>query len=157
MMIFMNTNPELQKVFEQNLTPKVQPEHHVKVQAKVPATQLQILSERLIPLISMIVLFGFFQVLSAIYYNPLEMSNGFSNMKGIAVVESDMPFAIQVRNTRVGQGMSRRSLAQKVGLSINNITAIEEGNATPTHEVETALCKVLGLQGRAEINLAVNW
>ncbi len=150
-MIFMNTNPELQKVFDTQ-TKKKEP-----VDKKtLPATQYQILAERLLPLISMLVLFGLLQVLSAFYYHPLGQSNGFPNVAGMAIVESDMPFAIQVRNTRVGHGMSRRMLAQKVGLTVDNIAAIEKGDATPTKEVEYALRHVLGLKTILEDDIAAN-
>jgi len=150
-MIFINTNPELQKVFETKANKK----EPIK-KKPLPATQFQILAERLFPLISMLVLFGLLQVLSAFFYNPMELPTGFSNVAGIAVVAPDMPFAIQVRNTRVGQGMSRRMLAQKVGLTIDNITAIEEGDAAPTKEIEVALRQILGLKSILEGDIASN-
>ncbi len=149
-MIFMNTNPELQRVFE------VKPMTKPTDKKTLPATQYQVLTERLFPLISMLVLFGLLQILSAFYYNPLEMSNGFPNVAGQAIVAADLPLAIQVRNTRVGLGMSRRMLAQKVGLSIDNIAAIEKGDATPTKEVEFALRQVLGLKSILEDDIAAN-
>ena len=150
-MIFINTNPELQKVFETKANKK----EPIK-KKPLPATQFQILAERLFPLISMLVLFGLLQVLSAFFYNPMELPTGFSNVAGIAVVAPDMPFAIQVRNTRVGQGMSRRMLAQKVGLTMDNITAIEEGDAAPTKEIEVALRQILGLKSILEGDIASN-
>jgi len=150
-MNFMNTHPELQKVFEPN-TQKKKPE----VKKQVPATQYQILAERLLPLVSMLVLFGLLQVLSAFYYHPMQSPNGFANVAGIAVVTPDMPFAIQVRNTRIGLGMSRRALAQKVGLTLDNIANIEEGDATPTREVEYAIRQVLGLKTILEEDIAGN-
>ena len=157
-MIFINTNQELQKVFDASLPDKQETLKNKRKEAQqpLPATQYQILAERLFPLISMIVLFGLLQVLTAFYYQPLEMSNGFANVAGIAVVEPDMPFAIQVRNTRVGLGMSRRVLAQKVGLTMDNIASIEKGDATPTKEVESALRIVLGLKTILQEDIAAN-
>ncbi|HHB78559.1 MAG TPA: hypothetical protein ENK85_04940 [Saprospiraceae bacterium] len=111
--------------------------------AELPATPFQILAERLFPLISLMVLFGFLQLLSAIYYHPTEASSGIYNISSPSRL--DLPFPVLVRNTRVGLGMSRRMLAQKVGLTIANIESIEEGGATPTHDVEVNLRQVLGL------------
>ena len=151
-MNFINTNPELQKVFEQNAKKK-KPE----VKKQVPASEYQILAERVFPLVALLVIVGVLQILSALYYNPMETSNGFANIASIAIVDSDMPFAIQVRNTRVGKGMSRRELGRYVGLSVDNIASIEEGDATPTKEVEFALCEILGLEARGvEKGIAAN-
>lgn len=109
----------------------------------VPATQYQIMAEKLFPLFSMLVLFGFLQILSAFFYNPMGMTSSY--YAPTSVVQEDMPFAILVRNTRVGQGMSRKALAEKVNLTIANIESIEEGDAEPTGEIETALRIVLNL------------
>ncbi len=103
----------------------------------IPAKPKQALVEKYFPLFSMLVLFSLLQVLSAFFYNPLGEANG--EYYAPPVVRQDIPFSILVRNTRVGLGMSRKILAQKVHLSIPNIEAIEEGKAVPTGEIETAL------------------
>ena len=110
---------------------------------KVPATQYQILAEKLFPLFSMLVLFGFLQILSAFFYNPMGVSGDYYAPNPI--VKQEIPFAILVRNTRVGQGMSRKTLADKVNLSIENIESIEEGDAEPTGGIEISLRLALNL------------
>ena len=109
----------------------------------VPATQYQILAEKLFPLFSMLVLFGFLQLLSAFYFNPMEISD--DSYASTPIVKQEIPFAILVRNTRVGLGMSRKALAQKVNLSVDNIESIEEGDVEPTSDIEISLRLALDL------------
>lgn len=99
--------------------------------------------DKLIPLFSMLIMFGFLQILSIVFYSP-DKDVFVSDF--VAPVEmSDAPFAVQVRNRRVALGLSRNTLGQKLNLEARIIAAIEEGEAVPTRDVAFALRRVLGL------------
>ena len=114
-----------------------------KKMEKPPATPFQILSDKLIPLIFMLAMYGMLQV-AASFYKP-EVRLGEGVILKSEFFESDIPFAILIRNRRIDLGFSREVLAQKVNLSAKNIKAIEQGDATPTRSVEYNLRTVLGL------------
>ncbi len=123
----------------------MQPNHQklpLKKEQKLPINAMQALSEKLIPLVFMVALYGLLQVLASFYAPSDMLATGHYK----SYIEEEIPFSILVRSRRIGLGLSRGQVAQKVNLSIKNIKAIEQGDATPTKRVEFEMRTVLGLK-----------
>ncbi len=114
----------------------------LKKDQQLPISAMQALSEKLIPLVFMVALYGLLQVMASFYAPGAKLTSGHY----IEYINEEIPFSILVRNRRIDLGFSRAQVAQKVNLSIQNIKAIEQGDATPTKSVEFAMRSVLGLK-----------